>query len=86
MYLNFFKCQSSSVLKLLSPSEFPCFYISFNARIHMSLHFFQRQCSGVDKCILMPDFFQHQSWITLDFFQGLSSGLNIYFNVRIQVF
>ena len=52
-----FKCQSSSVLKLLSPSEFPCFYISFNTRIHMSLHFFQGQFSDVDKCILMPDFF-----------------------------
>ena len=61
MYLNFLECQSSSVLQLLLPSEFPWFYISFNARIHMSLHFFQRQCSDVDKCILMPDLFQHQS-------------------------
>ena len=69
MHLNFFKCQSSSVLKLLSPSEFPCFYISFNARIHMSLHFFQGQCSDVDKCILMPDFFSSPE---LDNFRFLS--------------
>ena len=70
MYLNFFEFQSSSVLQLILPSEFPCFYISFNAIIHMSLHFFQRQCSDVDKCILMPDFF---STPELDNFRFLST-------------
>ena len=60
--------------------EFKCLKTAFTIRVTMLLHFFQRQnsyvftffqrqCSDVDKCILMPDFF---STPELDNFRFLS--------------